>query len=66
VYACICHAVSDHQVVDAVDAGATTVQEIGDVTKAGTSCGTCHDTLEDLIEARCASCPLAVAGLQVA
>lgn len=66
MFACICHAVSDHQVVDAVDAGATTIEAVGDATKAGTTCGSCHDTLEDLIEARCGSCPLAAAGLQVA
>ena len=65
MFACICHAVSDAQVVDAVDAGARSVQELGDTTRAGTSCGTCHDTLEELIEVRCGACPLA-AGLQVA
>jgi bacterioferritin-associated ferredoxin len=70
VFACICHAVSDRQVVEAVDAGATTVQALGDVTRAGTSCGTCHDTLEELITTRCGECPLRTsadaAGLQVA
>ena len=66
MFACICHAVSDHQVVDAVDAGATTIEAVGDATKAGTTCGTCHDTLEDLIETRCGGCPLADAGRQVA
>ena len=70
MFACICHAVSDRQVVEAVDAGATTVRAVGEVTRAGTSCGTCHDTLEELIEVRCGSCPLFVPsdspGLQVA
>jgi len=65
VFACICHAVSDAQVVDAVDAGARSLGELGDSTRAGTSCGTCHDTLEELIETRCGACPVA-AGLQVA
>ena len=59
MYACICHAVTDHQVVDAVHAGAASVDEIGAATLAGTSCGVCHDTLDDLIDARCAECPLA-------
>jgi bacterioferritin-associated ferredoxin len=60
LFACICHAVSDHQVLDAVDAGATTVDAVGDVTRAGTGCGTCHETLEALIETRCGTCPLVV------
>ncbi len=60
MFACICHAVSDRQVVDAVDGGATTVAAIGDVTHAGTGCGTCHETLEELIRTRCGSCPLGV------
>jgi bacterioferritin-associated ferredoxin len=70
VFACICHAVSDRQVVDAVDSGATTVEAIGNATGAGTGCGTCHDTLQELIGARCGSCPLVVTadapGLRVA
>ncbi|HEY3632267.1 MAG TPA: (2Fe-2S)-binding protein [Jatrophihabitantaceae bacterium] len=71
MFACICHAVSDRQVVEAIDAGARTVPDLGATTRAGTSCGTCHDTLEDLIEARCGACPVAAgrpvaAGLQVA
>ncbi len=64
MYACICHAVTDHQVGDAVDAGAVTVEAVGAATLAGTSCGVCHDTLDELIEARCGACPLA--GLRVA
>jgi bacterioferritin-associated ferredoxin len=58
VYACICSAVTVDEVHDAIDAGASTIDEVGDCTRAGTTCGSCHDTLDDLIEARCGSCPL--------
>ncbi len=58
MYACICHAVTEHEVADAVHAGATTVEAIGQRTRAGTSCHTCHDTLDDLIDS-CGACPLA-------
>jgi bacterioferritin-associated ferredoxin len=59
VYICICHAVTDGQIHSAVDAGADTLEQVGLDTSAGTSCGTCHDQIEDLLEARCGTCPLA-------
>lgn len=62
MFACICHAVSDHQIADAVDGGAVTVEQVGAATRAGTSCSVCHDALEDLIDARCGACPLAATG----
>jgi bacterioferritin-associated ferredoxin len=45
VYACICAAVDEGEVLAAVD--------------AGTGCGGCHDRIEDLIDLRCGACPLA-------
>jgi bacterioferritin-associated ferredoxin len=58
VFACICCAVSVDEVNAAIDGGAETVQAVSDATDAGTGCGTCHDRIEGLIEAR-AACPLA-------
>jgi bacterioferritin-associated ferredoxin len=58
VYACICNAVTDDEVVDAIDAGASTIEAVGASTRAGTTCGGCHDTLEHLIDS-CGACPLA-------
>ncbi len=58
MYACICNAVTDREVEDAVHAGAETIEEIGEVTAAGTTCGGCHSTLDSLIRS-CTSCPLA-------
>ena len=58
MYACICNAVTDDEVTDAVHAGAETGDEVGDVTLAGTTCGGCHSTLESLIRS-CKTCPLA-------
>jgi bacterioferritin-associated ferredoxin len=59
VYACICRAVTVDEVSAAIDGGADSVEAVGQATRAGTSCTTCHDHLEELIEARCESCPLA-------
>lgn len=59
MYACICTAVTIDEVESAIDAGATTVEAIGELTSAGTTCGSCHDTLEELIAERCGSCAFA-------
>jgi bacterioferritin-associated ferredoxin len=58
VFACICNAVTNDQVNAAIDAGADTVGAVGEATKAGTTCGSCQDHLEDLIFERCQACPL--------
>ena len=52
MFACICNAVTDEQVIGAIDQGAETVEAIGTATKAGTCCGCCRDHLEDLIVER--------------
>ncbi len=59
MYACICSAVTVDEVDHAIDGGADSIDAVGCATRAGTTCGACHDLLEDLIEARCGSCPLA-------
>ncbi len=59
MYVCICHAVTDSQIEHAVDSGADTLEQVALDTRAGASCGTCHDQIEELIESRCGTCPLA-------
>jgi bacterioferritin-associated ferredoxin len=59
VFVCICHAVTDDELGRAIDDGAQTVAAVGTATRAGFNCGTCHETIEDLIEQRCGACPLA-------
>lgn len=59
MYVCICHAVTDHEVEAAVDAGADSVDAVTTQTRAGSSCAMCHDTIEDVINERCGVCPLA-------
>jgi bacterioferritin-associated ferredoxin len=51
--------VSDDEIERAVDAGADTVAAVSRHTGAGTCCGTCHDLIEEIIEVRCRTCPLA-------
>jgi bacterioferritin-associated ferredoxin len=59
MYACICKAVTVSEVHAAIDAGADSIESVGAATRAGTDCSCCHDHLEEIIESRCGSCPLA-------
>ncbi len=59
MYACICKAVTVSEVHAAIDAGADSVEAVGDITRAGTDCAGCHDHLDEILESRCGSCPLA-------
>ena len=49
---CLCNRVSDRRVRRCVDGGAETVDEVGAACGAGTTCGGCHDTIDDIIEVR--------------
>jgi len=57
VFICICHAVTDGQVITAIDQGAMTPDSVGAATGAGTGCGSCRERIQDLIEQRCRECP---------
>ena len=59
MYACICSAVTVDEVHDAIDAGADSIEAVSAVTAAGTTCGGCHDHLDEILESRCGTCPLA-------
>jgi bacterioferritin-associated ferredoxin len=59
MYACICKAVTVDEVHAAIDAGAESIESVGAATAAGTTCYSCHDHLDEIIEQRCGTCPLA-------
>jgi bacterioferritin-associated ferredoxin len=50
VWVCLCEAVTSGSILEAVDAGARTVREIGEVNGAGTSCGKCVRNIHLLIQ----------------
>jgi bacterioferritin-associated ferredoxin len=52
MYVCVCRAVTEEKVKEAIEAGATTVDAVTDTCCAGDDCGSCHDLIEDMIEAR--------------
>lgn len=51
---CSCHAINDHAICAAVDAGAVTVEEVMAVCGAGGSCGGCVPSIETLLVIRSA------------
>jgi bacterioferritin-associated ferredoxin len=62
---CICRRVSDRAIRAAIDAGASTVQEVGAACRAGTGCGACHESIEEMLcerscESRCSRVSLKV------
>lgn len=48
--ACSCNSVSINEVLDAVKSGADSTDKVGEVTKAGTTCGRCMPLIESIVE----------------
>ena len=46
---CLCRRVSDRTIRAAIADGASNVQEVGAACRAGTGCGACHETIEDML-----------------
>jgi bacterioferritin-associated ferredoxin len=53
MYVCVCHAVTSTQVEAAIEGGAATVSDVTRACRAGGDCGTCHATIEGMINGRC-------------
>jgi bacterioferritin-associated ferredoxin len=49
MYVCICHAVSDRQIRDAVDHGARSLFEVQCQLPVGSCCGRCEDTASKVV-----------------
>ncbi|MGL5313802.1 MAG: (2Fe-2S)-binding protein [Peptostreptococcaceae bacterium] len=47
---CNCLGVTVEDIKEAIDDGATTLEEVQKATKAGTGCGSCRNNLKELIE----------------
>jgi bacterioferritin-associated ferredoxin len=50
MFVCMCRAVTENQILASIRAGASTVEEVSDRTRAGTGCGGCLDTVEMILE----------------
>ncbi len=49
MFVCICNAVSDQQIADAVKAGAHDIEAVQEILLISTACGTCKPTAEAVI-----------------
>lgn len=49
---CVCRAVSDRTVTQAIAEGASSVEDLGKRCGAGTSCGMCLDELSSMLRTR--------------
>jgi len=49
MYVCLCRAVSETTIVDAIRGGATSVEAVGQACAAGTNCGKCRTSIEFMI-----------------
>jgi bacterioferritin-associated ferredoxin len=52
VYVCLCRAVTDREILRAVDDGAQTLRLVARQSGAGTACGGCRPAIAALIRAR--------------
>lgn len=52
MYVCICHGVSDKQIIESVDNGNTTVKGVAKDLKVATQCGKCANCTKQIIENR--------------
>lgn len=50
MYVCVCKAVTDSQVVHAIDQGACTRKQLMQCTGAGGVCGKCMQSIKSLLE----------------
>ncbi len=50
MFVCVCHAVTDSKVREAIEGGASTRAEVTRACGAGGDCGACHGHIEDMIE----------------
>ena len=48
---CVCNFVPEKEILQAIDKGATTLEDIKEMTGAGTSCGRCHPAINSLLAA---------------
>lgn len=47
---CNCYSITNGGIKEAVDNGATTLEEVKEVTGAGTICGVCLDDVQRLVD----------------
>lgn len=54
MFVCMCAAVTEAEIRLCIRSGASTVDEVGDVSFAGTGCGGCHETIAMILDDKAA------------
>ncbi len=54
MYVCMCKAITDKQIIDAVDNGLQNFDEIQNDLGVGTNCGACREYAQELVSERLA------------
>ncbi len=54
MYVCLCKAVTDSEIIEAVDNGAHHLEHLEEHHGVGTGCGCCRETAQQLIDQRLA------------
>jgi bacterioferritin-associated ferredoxin len=49
MYVCVCNRVTDSQILDAADQGATSLEALGEQLKVATCCGRCAECAHELL-----------------
>ena len=49
MFVCMCAAVTDSEIHACVHAGASSVEEVGEHSMAGTGCGGCRDRIQEIL-----------------
>lgn len=52
---CLCHRVSDRDIVAAVNAGTRCFEVLQDELRVASSCGACHDCAREVFDSACAA-----------
>jgi bacterioferritin-associated ferredoxin len=61
---CLCHGVNERRIRREIEHGASTLEQIGAVCKAGTCCMGCHPTIDELLAEHEAVTSVTVGGRQ--
>jgi bacterioferritin-associated ferredoxin len=61
MYICVCHAISDRQIREAVDRGAESLCEVQAYLPVASCCGRCEDSAREVIESHVESAGRAIA-----
>jgi len=54
MFVCLCSAITDRQIQEAVDGGIQNVSQLEELWGVGAGCGTCRDFAQQLIDTRLA------------